>query len=101
MFIHAPQGISPRSKVETAVEAMIDEMGLGEYADKLVGGYSSGNKRKLSVAIAMIGRPQVAGYHILQPRQYVVPAHAMGWKLRQKANNARHEVDRFVPRCKV
>lgn len=78
MFIYAPQGISPRSRVEAAVEAMIDEMELGEYADKLAGGYSSGNKRKLSVAIAMIGRPQVAGYRGLRPGQCVVHAHAMG-----------------------
>lgn len=59
MRMYALQGISPSSQVEAAVEAMIDEMGLGQYADKLAGGYSGGNKRKLSVAIAMIGYPQV------------------------------------------
>ncbi|CAM9724740.1 unnamed protein product [Sphacelaria rigidula] len=34
-------------------------MGLRQYADRLAGGYSGGNKRKLSVAIAMIGDPQI------------------------------------------
>lgn len=59
MCMYALQGISPSSQVDAAVEAMIDEMGLGQYADKLAGGYSGGNKRKLSVAVAMIGYPQV------------------------------------------
>ncbi len=30
-------------------------MGLNEYADRPCGHYSGGNKRKLSVAIALIG----------------------------------------------
>lgn len=34
-------------------------MGLKQYCDRPAGGYSGGNKRKLSVAIAMIGDPQV------------------------------------------
>ncbi|CAM9991449.1 unnamed protein product, partial [Discosporangium mesarthrocarpum] len=37
----------------------IEEMGLTQYADRQAGGYSGGNKRKLSVAIAMIGDPQI------------------------------------------
>lgn len=54
----ALQGIS-RDKRHIAVEAKIDEMGLRQYCDKPAGGYSGGNKRKLSVAVAMIGNPQV------------------------------------------
>merc|ERR1711990_379350 len=34
-------------------------MGLTEYADRYAGTYSGGNKRKLSVAIAMIGEPSI------------------------------------------
>ena len=52
------QGI-PAAEVETAVSAMIDELGLGQYQNKMAGGYSGGNKRKLSVAIAMIGNPEI------------------------------------------
>lgn len=37
----------------------IAEMGLTEYADRLAGTYSGGNKRKLSVAMAMIGEPTI------------------------------------------
>jgi ABC-type dipeptide/oligopeptide/nickel transport system ATPase subunit len=41
------------------VESKISEMGLVEYADRSAGTYSGGNKRKLSVAIAMIGEPSI------------------------------------------
>lgn len=34
-------------------------MNLGEYSDKLSGTLSGGNKRKLSVAMAMIGNPRI------------------------------------------
>lgn len=32
-------------------------MGLSEFENKCAGTYSGGNKRKLSVAIAMLGNP--------------------------------------------
>ena len=54
----ACQGI-PKYKRQAAVEEKIDEMGLRQYCERPAGGYSGGNKRKLSVAIAMIGDPQV------------------------------------------
>jgi len=34
-------------------------MGLTKYAKKVAGSYSGGNKRKLQVAIALIGNPPV------------------------------------------
>ena len=34
-------------------------MGLKKYANKIAGTYSGGNKRKLQVAIALIGNPPV------------------------------------------
>lgn len=60
MFLRAVnwKGI-PSDKLEEAVEEKIEEMGLRQYCERPAGGYSGGNKRKLSVAIAMIGDPQV------------------------------------------
>lgn len=55
MFV---QGI-PADRRVAAVEEKIEEMGLRQYCERPAGGYSGGNKRKLSVAIAMIGDPQV------------------------------------------
>ena len=45
--------------IRRVVESKIAEMGLLEYADRPAGTYSGGNKRKLSVAIAMIGEPSI------------------------------------------
>merc|ERR1719262_513283 len=36
---------------------MIERLQLLEYADRTVGGYSGGNKRKLSAAVSLIGSP--------------------------------------------
>ena len=52
------QGIVEQD-IPRVVDAKISEMGLTEYADRLAGTYSGGNKRKLSVAIAMIGEPSI------------------------------------------
>ena len=41
------------------IEKTIHEMNLDKYADIPAGTYSGGNKRKLVVAIAMIGNPPV------------------------------------------
>ena len=49
----------PAEDRAAAVDRKIEEMGLRQYADRPAGGYSGGNKRKLSVAMAMIGDPQV------------------------------------------
>lgn len=45
--------------IDRVVNYKIAEMGLTEYADRAAGTYSGGNKRKLSVAIAMIGDPEI------------------------------------------
>ena len=45
--------------VNRVVDGKIAEMGLTEYADRAAGTYSGGNKRKLSVAIAMVGEPSI------------------------------------------
>ena len=45
--------------IEAVVNTKIAEMGLTEYADRYAGTFSGGNKRKLMVAIAMIGNPSI------------------------------------------
>ncbi|CAG9334832.1 unnamed protein product [Blepharisma stoltei] len=49
----------PKDRREELVEEMLDQMDLRQYADILAGTYSGGNKRKLSVAMALIGNPTV------------------------------------------
>ena len=48
-----------KNKIKLLVNAMIKEMYLEEFKDKISGKLSGGNKRKLIVAIAMIGSPQI------------------------------------------
>jgi len=49
----------PEADLRRVVERQLDEFDLREYAGKLAGTLSGGNKRKLSVAIALIGDPPV------------------------------------------
>jgi ABC-type nitrate/sulfonate/bicarbonate transport system ATPase subunit len=49
----------PEFKLPSMVAYLIDRLSLGEYANRKAGTYSGGNKRKLSVAIALIGNPPV------------------------------------------
>eukprot|EP00760_Papus_ankaliazontas_P036329 PhM_4_TR8289/c4_g1_i1/m.92591/K05643/ABCA3; ATP-binding cassette, subfamily A (ABC1), member 3 len=49
----------PRSKVAPSVDALIRAACLDEYADQVTKGLSGGNKRKLSLALALIGGPHV------------------------------------------
>jgi energy-coupling factor transporter ATP-binding protein EcfA2 len=52
------KGIAEKD-IPKVVDAKIAEMGLVEYADRSANTYSGGNKRKLSVAISMIGEPSI------------------------------------------
>jgi len=47
----------PKNLRDKFVTKLIKEMELSEYQDISAGTYSGGNKRKLSVAIAIIGNP--------------------------------------------
>jgi ABC-type multidrug transport system ATPase subunit len=47
----------PESMLNGVVNAKLREMDLVQYANKLAGSLSGGNKRKLSVAVAMVGDP--------------------------------------------
>lgn len=45
--------------IEKLITKKIKEMDLTDFEHKLAGTYSGGNKRKLSVAIAMLGNPPI------------------------------------------
>ncbi|KAF1329508.1 Abc transporter a family member 1, partial [Globisporangium splendens] len=49
----------PSSQVDAVIADKIQQMNLSSFEHKLAGSLSGGNKRKLSVAIAMIGDPQI------------------------------------------
>ncbi|XP_027045418.1 ATP-binding cassette sub-family A member 1-like isoform X2 [Pocillopora damicornis] len=49
----------PEKDVKQVVESLIARMNLTEYANRCAGGYSGGNKRKLSTAIALVGNPPI------------------------------------------
>lgn len=49
----------PSHMLENTVRAKLHEMDLVNYEHKLAGSLSGGNKRKLSVAIALIGAPRI------------------------------------------
>ena len=46
-------------KMEKIIDAIIEEMSLAEFPNKIAGRLSGGNKRKLSVAISMICNPPI------------------------------------------
>jgi ATP-binding cassette subfamily A (ABC1) protein 3 len=46
-------------RLDEYVSKLITKLGLDEYADKPCGTYSGGNKRKLSVGIALVGSPPI------------------------------------------
>jgi len=45
--------------IPSLVQELIDHVSLTPYADRVCGSYSGGNKRKLSLAIALVGAPAV------------------------------------------
>jgi len=49
----------PDAKLQKMVDFLIKRLSLGKYAKRPAGTYSGGNKRKLSVAIALIGNPPI------------------------------------------
>ena len=49
----------PEARVARFVAALIAKLGLDDIADKPAGTYSGGNKRKLSVGIALVGNPLI------------------------------------------
>lgn len=49
----------PEQDVKQVVDSLILRMNLSEYRNRCAGGYSGGNKRKLSTAIALVGNPPI------------------------------------------
>jgi ABC-2 type transport system ATP-binding protein len=52
------QGI-PKSQRKERATALLDRVGLSEAADRRVGGYSGGMKRRLDLALALVHRPRI------------------------------------------
>ena len=57
-FFALIKGISTQ-KIERVVEKAIKDLNLKDHRNKLAGTLSGGNKRKLSVAMALIGNPPI------------------------------------------
>ena len=49
----------PERKIDAMIRDVAEDLLLEDHIERLVGGYSGGNKRKLSTAIALIGDPQL------------------------------------------
>jgi len=49
----------PEEEIPTVVKNLIAHVTLEPYADRVCGSYSGGNKRKLALAIALVGSPAV------------------------------------------
>lgn len=47
----------PRNEINQTIHKLSTQLGFSEYLNKKVSSYSGGNKRKLSIAIALIGNP--------------------------------------------
>jgi ABC-2 type transport system ATP-binding protein len=52
------QGI-PKADRKQRADALLERVGLSEAADRRVGGYSGGMKRRLDLALALVHRPQI------------------------------------------
>lgn len=49
----------PKHEIDTVCKNLSLEVGLMKHLDKRIKHYSGGNKRKLSIAIALIGEPDL------------------------------------------
>ncbi len=70
-FFGRIRGIKP-DILQARVDALIDQTGLGPHAHRPCGTYSGGNKRKLSLAVALIGDPKVLLLDEVSMAMYVV-----------------------------
>jgi ABC-2 type transport system ATP-binding protein len=52
------QGI-PRAERKVRSEELLERVGLSEAADRKIGGYSGGMKRRLDLALALVHRPRI------------------------------------------
>jgi ABC-type multidrug transport system ATPase subunit len=49
----------PEANIANLINHLLEKLTLGQYADRVCGGYSGGNKRKLCVGLALIGHPPI------------------------------------------
>jgi len=49
----------PEDRVDAVVEGLLSRVGLQNFAHNITKGYSGGNKRKLSMALALVGSPRL------------------------------------------
>ncbi|NXE26198.1 ABCAD protein, partial [Ardeotis kori] len=49
----------PKQDIRKVAEDLVNRLHLNAHADKLVRTYSAGTKRKLSTAVALVGKPQI------------------------------------------
>jgi ATP-binding cassette, subfamily A (ABC1), member 3 len=75
---------------EAVINDKIDKLDLRQYADRLSGTLSGGNKRKLSVAMAMIGNPRIV--FLDEPSTGMDPkARRFMWKVINRIATERHD----------
>lgn len=78
----------PSDILPSYVDSMVKLIGLGEYADRASGTYSGGNKRKLSVGIALMGNPPMV--FLDEPSTGMDPAARRSmWELIQRTMSKR------------
>ena len=90
----------PRAERKARQDELLDRVGLTEAADRKVGGYSGGMKRRLDLALALVHRPQ----HPLPRRaddraRPAEPHRALGGGRAARPRGRRHRLpDDAVPR---
>ena len=65
--------------INNEIEKLANFVDLSQYLDRPCGQYSGGNKRKLNVALALIGRPKVM--LLDEPTTGIIPAPLFSLKI--------------------
>lgn len=60
----------PEDRLTPLVQHLIEKLGLAPFADNISETYSGGNKRKLSLALALIGEPSVVFLDVSTHRRW-------------------------------
>lgn len=90
-------GVLVRYQIEQEVARWVTTMGLSEYASKLSGTYSGGNKRKLSTAMALIGEPNLVVLD--EPTSGVDPiSRRKLWDILIEARKRGEQISKFIIR---
>ncbi len=58
-YIGLLKGIDSRSNRARQIDLLLEQVGLAEVADRRTGGYSGGMKRRVGIAQALLGEPQI------------------------------------------